>query len=146
MRLLALGLVIGAAIAWGTTALAGSGSTTFAPLSCKTSATGYVCVVPRIPTRTANGRLQEYTIKVAALDLSCTIDGDDPGVLPAGMGCDRLTVDTAKCVDGIFGSLSTWTTTRRMETDTPQHCVTTVASPGYKFTKGYVPHVYFRNP
>jgi hypothetical protein len=37
-------------------------------------------------------------------------------------------------------------TIRRIEVDEPQRCVTTSKPPYYRITRGYIPHVYYRNP
>jgi hypothetical protein len=103
----------------------------------------YVCTLRTLP---APGQ-QSFELRLPSIDVLCTpFGGDASSNVPPFLACERLSLSSLKCVDGVFGSWTAEISARRIEVDSPQPCKTQAKPPGYKLTGGYTPHVYYRNP
>src|SRR5262245_6944936 len=146
MKRLAVGLIIGLGLGLSLSSMAGR-SQRPRPISCgwpKRSHLTYRCVVPRL----APNAPFFYKLDFPQFDLSCLASAEQrrTPTSPAGLGCDRLSVRRPKCNDGVIGSTGVFMTARRFEIDEPRRCVMTRKPPYYRVTRGYVRHVYPRNP
>lgn len=103
----------------------------------------YVCTLRSMPKLGG----EAFELRLPVIDVGCeAYAADASSNVPASLDCDRLSLSTVKCVDGVFGSWAVVLSARRYEVDGPQSCVTRSQPPGYKLTSGYQSHVYYRNP
>jgi hypothetical protein len=103
----------------------------------------YVCTLQSMPALGG----EAFELRLPVIDIGCNAyAADSTSNLPAMLSCDRLSLSSIRCVDGVFGSWAVVMSARRFEVDSPQQCVMRSKPPGYKLTSGYTPHVFLRNP
>jgi hypothetical protein len=103
----------------------------------------YVCTLKTMPT----ARQEPFEMRLPAIDVKCdAYAADTSHNISASLHCDRLSLSSIKCVDGVFGSFAVVLSPRRYEINSPQSCITQAKPPGYKLTSRYTPHVVLRNP
>ena len=127
------------------------GATGEGPITCGPTVEGsgysqhriYVCTVRSMPVPGGEG----FELRLPVIDAVCNAySANASSNLPASLICDRLSLSSIKCVDGVFGSLGVVVSARRFEVDSAQRCVTRAKPPGYELTSGYTSHVFRRNP
>ena len=103
----------------------------------------YVCTLKTMPT----ARQEPFELRLPAIDVKCDAYAADASHnISASLHCDRLSLSSIKCVDGVFGSFAVVLSPRRYEIDSPQFCITQAKPPGYKLTSRNTPHDFLRNP